>query len=483
MRNWLPAGMLLLMLAPAHGAEPPRGSDVVGELVKQLGDGDSAVRLRAARNLGKLGTAGRSAVPALVKALYDYSPDVGRWAAQVLAQTGALPELLRAARDKEARVRVYAMRALAWFGPEGKPAVPLLTTALKDRHESVRVTAIWALGEIGPEAKEAVPALAGLLAKVPVTTQQQVLQALRKIGPGGIPPLVEVARSTTSPVRLEALRTLELFGPEAREALPTLREILRKDKDVKARAAAASALGGMGADAEAAIPDLLSVLEDKEQAVQAQAATVLVHLAILGIPGVVEKVTAADQGMRWAAPLILTQFGNTPAANVLALIRELKAKDPQVRVKAILALAAFGNAARPAIPALAQDVRDDDEQVRLVAALALARLQRKGVESAVLEQAQKVQRGILGQLGQIGAMNRMGVLVQQQQQSAAILRFIQDPQVQAYFDGLVMFAMLAAILNLPSESLSQLYEMLPPAAVPAVVRGINLASAYQLGHC
>jgi HEAT repeat protein len=114
-------------------------------------------------------------------------------------------------KDKDARRRCAAARALWEFGPEAKAAVPALTELLNDENWPVRWTAAEALGLVGPEAKTAVPAL------------------------------MEVLRDEDAQVRWAAALALGQIGHEADAAIPALRELL-KDKDSTVRGRAREAL-------------------------------------------------------------------------------------------------------------------------------------------------------------------------------------------------------------------------------------------------
>src|SRR5207248_10368781 len=144
-----------------------------------------------------------------------------------------------------------------------------------------------------------------------------------------------------------------------KDAVPALRQAL-KGYDPKIRAAAASVLAAIGAEAEQAVPELLKALDDGTALVQAKAALTLVTLVSAGVPGVLDKAREADRTMHWAQPMIRVPFGKAPADGVAALIKQLRDPNPQDRARAALALAQFGDEAKPAMQALARAVQDDD---------------------------------------------------------------------------------------------------------------------------
>jgi HEAT repeat protein len=97
--------------------------DDVGELVKQLKDGDNSARRTEAKALAEGGAASKDAVPALKNAL----------------------------RDREMFVRRFSAQALGAIGPDASTAVPALTAALiNDPRKEVQESAAHALGKLGP---------------------------------------------------------------------------------------------------------------------------------------------------------------------------------------------------------------------------------------------------------------------------------------------------------------------------------------------
>jgi HEAT repeat protein len=164
MRRFLGISGILLCATLARGAE-------VGDLIKQLQDGDNDARRAAAKALGEGGVESKSAVPALIRALRS---------------------------DKDLFVRRFSAQALGDIGPDAKSAIPALTVALNDSKPEVQIAAAGALGKMGPSG---VQALIGILkddAKDP-TTHRQVVDSLSRAGAGAhaaVPVLTALVKGT-----------------------------------------------------------------------------------------------------------------------------------------------------------------------------------------------------------------------------------------------------------------------------------------------
>ncbi|WP_435021390.1 HEAT repeat domain-containing protein [Tundrisphaera sp. TA3] len=172
----------------------------VPEFYDTLSDPSPFVRRMACKSLPHRPGA-RPAVPILIHHLGDPAPEVRRAAAGRLGSIcldaeAALPDLRRAAEDKEGIVREAASEAirriegkasafrtkllpgavedlaspdpearrgaaeiLGTYGPHSAPAVPALIRCLDDPEAAVRIASAHALGRIGPAAREALPAL------------------------------------------------------------------------------------------------------------------------------------------------------------------------------------------------------------------------------------------------------------------------------------------------------------------------------------
>jgi HEAT repeat protein len=152
------------------------------------------------RSVGRVEKTDPEAAARLVERLEDPAEAV-RWraaealAAVPLSAASVIAPLVRIAGRADSPARAAAAATLGRLGGEAKPAVPALVSALEDPRAEVRGRAAWALGEIGAEARQAVAGLAALARDPEVGWQ--AIDALGKI------------------------------GPDARAALPALREALR----------------------------------------------------------------------------------------------------------------------------------------------------------------------------------------------------------------------------------------------------------------
>jgi HEAT repeat protein len=185
---------------------------------------------------------------------------------------------IRALKDQDPDTRKAAAQALQEIGPSaGQEAVSALILALQDKNSDVRGIATQALSNIGSQAKDAVPALIQILEKdEDARVRQAAALALGKVEPDA----EEVFRALTqaigedeSPdVRLAAC--IVLGNDKSEEALPIFIQALR-DEDHYVRLSAIGALGRMGPDAHSAIPSLIEIFEDNDEAVRYTAALAL----------------------------------------------------------------------------------------------------------------------------------------------------------------------------------------------------------------
>ncbi|NMO22172.1 HEAT repeat domain-containing protein [Pyxidicoccus fallax] len=112
------------------------------------------------------------------------------------------------------------------------------------------------------------------------------------------PDLLEQLKHADVAVRREAIAALVSIAPDHRRTLEVLRAVLREDAHEWVRLDAAEALGGLGASAREATPELLRALEDPNEPV---AAAAVWSLGEIGNPsqGVREALERASRSPRF----------------------------------------------------------------------------------------------------------------------------------------------------------------------------------------
>ncbi|HEY7088930.1 MAG TPA: M56 family metallopeptidase [Tepidisphaeraceae bacterium] len=159
-------GVVRGMPGQAVGAPPPSEPEmnfleqIARPALKAAADEDVTVRRAAVTLLGCLPPQAVLIAPALVDALRDKDDVVRERAAQALGPVtnrlppdskeiaGAIQGLAAAIGDAETPVRLAAVNALCQLGPMARPALPQLMRALKDRNGTVRSAAAQAIGLI-----------------------------------------------------------------------------------------------------------------------------------------------------------------------------------------------------------------------------------------------------------------------------------------------------------------------------------------------
>ncbi len=293
-------------------ALPRCGALAAPALLGALRDDDATVRRQAALSLqvvaAKSEDARKEARPGLEKALEDGAPAVRLAAVQALARCGrdAVPALLAATRDADAKVRANALAGVALVKPEpksalatvaklakedpdesvrqsavrtlaalGPGAVGPLTAALGDREPAVQAMALKALARVGPEAGKAAPTVRRLAAATDNdTVRGTAIALLARLGPDGEPALLELLRERSSAIRLACLQQIGRKGRPSPKALPGLVEALT-DPEPEVRILAAHALGLLGTEAKGAVAALLRAVKDPDPRVAAIAAKAL----------------------------------------------------------------------------------------------------------------------------------------------------------------------------------------------------------------
>lgn len=281
--------------------------DPLPALVRALRGQNPAERVRAAKDLGRLGWLARDAMPALVAALDDDDGKVREAAANAIGLMGpeALPTLIEMLRHDDKYVRRHAVWALGKLGPLAKSALRDLCTALKDPDPRAASGAAQSLGSLGADGADAVPALAEAMRGTNIVLCRLASKALSQIGGPALATLIAHLQHADPFVRGESALAIGWIGAAARSAVPFLARVVRGPEsdltrtppplantlfdrpgasdtltppqipegdsgsaDVNCRVFAAQALGRIGAAAAAALPDLRDAARGGPQSVR-----------------------------------------------------------------------------------------------------------------------------------------------------------------------------------------------------------------------
>ncbi len=343
------------------------------DLLRDLKTGTPAARAHAAAELAGKGPAAAQAVPALIIALEDPSVAVRHEALLALQRIGppaqdSIPAFQKLLTSDHALIRTQAARALGLLGAEAEPALRELTAALKDQDISVRHEAAAAIGAIGPGAEPAVPALVEAL-NDDHAMKIQAAHALARIGAGSVSRLGAIVKDKGR--GRWAVSILGELGPAAAPAVDSLRAALKSATDEFAREIMRT-LGRIGPDAAAAAPELIEILNGKDNKLRLAAANALGNVRATDAIPVLEKLVqaedteeGADLALAAAGGLVLIEGpkGEHLPLVLPRLIAGLDNKSRLIRREAATVIGAVGPAAAAAIPALVRGLQDPDPGV------------------------------------------------------------------------------------------------------------------------
>ena len=253
--------------------------------------------------------------------------------------------------------------------------VERLIRELQDSDSDIRSIAAVTLGEIGPEAKDAIPALIQLL-------QDQDAEGFARANAAlALGQIGEGAKDAMS-VLIQALRDLDKYV--RRDAAGALEEIgtPRAIKAAKDRYRMVVTLGWIGSEDE--IPALIQALQNQDKDVRVNAVVTLGQIESEDVVSVLMgALQDQDEWVRVNAAWTLGQRGESAVDAVPILIRALRDQDEWVRYHAAMALGEIGEGASNAVPALMHALRDQDKYVRRYAVEALGKIGKGAVPALI----------------------------------------------------------------------------------------------------
>lgn len=271
--------------------------------------------------------------------------------------------------------RESAIRAVCSFPPEtAVKAIPTLLVELR-RHNSstpvdlsVRCNLCTALGELFAMGQ-----------KVEPKHKAEAIALLRFH-----------LRDTQAILRYRAATALGAMGSDARAAVPDLLFTIRDGMTWEVRQAGASALGAIAGDENTGPPlAVLKALYDLlgDPAFQVRLAAVQ-SLSFLGPPAdqdLIDNFVNAllpvalkdpEPGLQiWARIAIIGATKDFSATNITPIVKHVSHAEPGVRVQAIQALGAIGPQAKAGVGSIINGLSDSDPNVQVAAIWALSRME------------------------------------------------------------------------------------------------------------
>ncbi len=232
------------------------------------------------------------------------------------------------------------------------------------RKDELHATAVW-IATLGKMLKDPDSAVRARAVEILVDSFKDPLadapfrETWRKL----VPALAEATRSDDALVRSGALTILTLLGPEAGQALASLRSLAHDTQDSAVRTAAEAAIKSMAS---------LDDLKSKDPAARIAACEELGRIgwrATPALPALIGALKDSEAKVRLAAVSALHALGSADGATVTSLATRLTAEtDASVRVAILDALEAIAPGSRPVLDAHLSALHDQDPQVRKAAA-------------------------------------------------------------------------------------------------------------------
>jgi hypothetical protein len=138
--------------------------------------------------------------------------------------------------DRSARLSPYERDICFCVGlirdAKAEDALGELNELLSDRNKDIKVTAIWAIASFGPDARESVPKLGDVLES---DLAPDASKALASIGEAAISLLTEKVNAGSTDARIYSIEALGTIGPPAHSAVDELIDALYEKMDVMDR--------------------------------------------------------------------------------------------------------------------------------------------------------------------------------------------------------------------------------------------------------
>lgn len=232
------------------------GKSVLPLLIQKLNDPEPSMRAGAAETIGQIAYQCR----------WDYSQTLED--SQKLMEMESMEGIGAAAKIREENWRKSAIVCSEMFGE----ATPALVIALKDDVEDVRVASAYSLFLIGSDIERIVPVLIDALSSSEAENRGRAVQCLVWCGKAAKSALPEMLKQLSrkdneeTTIAQMVVGFIGVLGPDGKDALPVLLEIMRgKDDDLRSHAI--TSIGQLGEAAKEAVPEMIELLKKAKNAV------------------------------------------------------------------------------------------------------------------------------------------------------------------------------------------------------------------------
>ncbi|MFW9822344.1 MAG: HEAT repeat domain-containing protein [Candidatus Thorarchaeota archaeon] len=380
-----------------------KSENAIPLLTRCLDDDDWSICREAARSLGKIGILAKDALPILSNLLSDKEVSIRKEAAIAIGRiknptSESLSALINALKDSNEEVRTEAANALGEIGSDAYEAIPELMDSLKDVNWVVRTATAQAISKIGKNSIKAIPALVNALDDDDWRVRYRVVNTLASMGEPAVPALLEILKmkniiaikeaidclgeikiadpkiidkisdlltSRSEKVRGKAADALRSIG---KETVPVLIKALEKARN-NMKVIIISALGGVGVEANQAIPILANLLSLPEQEQEYNPSfTNILKRAIIAF---LKDPLGRKAAIRVELARALGKIGSESQDAVVTLGSALNDPKYTVRKEAALSLGKLGTFASSSIPLLVKVLEDRNPDVRWRASEAL----------------------------------------------------------------------------------------------------------------
>jgi HEAT repeat protein len=375
----LTACVLFLGIALVLGQEPRPPLRPLAELVKALDSEDVNERVEAMVGLTELGPKAAPAVPKLIKALLVADKNLTEEQREDLRLNSmlalgeikgpAIKALGELTAEKDPSHRYYVIWAIGMIGADAKELAPNIIAALGDKDDSVRRKAAFALGRVAADPELAIAELAKILKDKEEDVRHAAAEGLSKYGDKAVPTLMEVLKTGGADAQRLAGFALGEVGSDAKAAVPDLQKIMiGKDQSHNEVHWTAQALAKIG---KAALPAFSAAIKDDRETIRQAALSHLGQMKGDGVELLVDGLGDKRVDVRRLSAQVLNGLQVSDKSVVIALAFALKDDDDIVKVSAANALQNLGVGAKLAAPYLRKALADLNQEVRVSAFYAL----------------------------------------------------------------------------------------------------------------